>query len=122
MARGELDTIFGRLRRLAAEPADSTDAQLLRRFIGARDAAAFELLVWRHGGMVLDLCRRLLRHEADAEDAFQATFLTLARKAAAVARGAALGGWLYTVARRTALAARARSARRAAHERPLADL
>ncbi|MFO0808930.1 MAG: RNA polymerase sigma factor [Gemmataceae bacterium] len=88
------------------------DAALLARFAAWRDEAAFELLVFRHGPMVRGVCRRLLRHEQDAEDAFQATFLALARKAGSV-RGA-LGGWLYRVACHAALKARARSAKRQA--------
>jgi RND family efflux transporter MFP subunit len=92
------------------------DAELLRRFADGRDEAAFELLLWRHGPMVLAVCRRLLRHAEDAEDAFQATFLALARKAGAIARGEAVGGWLYRVAYRVALRARAARERRARRE------
>src|SRR3954464_8266715 len=79
-------------------PADGTDdAALLERFIAWRDEAAFELLVYRHGPMVRSLCRRVLRHEQDAEDACQATFLGLARQASTVRRGGSLAGWLYRV-------------------------
>src|SRR5205807_825998 len=85
----------------------------------AGDEAAFELLVWRHGPVVLGVCRRVLRHEQDAEDAFQATFLTLARQAGAISRRASLGGWLYTVAYRVALRARQRRAARGRREAPL---
>jgi RNA polymerase sigma factor (sigma-70 family) len=87
-----------------------SDAALLERFVRRGDEAAFELLVWRHGPMVLGVCRRVLRHEQDAEDAFQATFLVLARKAAEAGRRGSLGGWLYTVAYRVALRARQRRA------------
>ena len=76
---------------------DSSDAELLARFAQTRDEAAFELLVWRHGTMVLSACRRVLRHTEDAEDAFQAAFLILARKAASVSRGTALPAWLHRV-------------------------
>src|SRR5262245_13351778 len=93
------------------------DAQLLERFSTQRDEAAFELLVWRHGGMVLRTCRRLLRDAHEAEDAFQATFLALARRADSVGRGS-VGGWLYQVAYRVALRARARRARWEAREQP----
>jgi RNA polymerase sigma factor (sigma-70 family) len=92
------------------------DAQLLARFLDGRDEAAFAALVRRHGPMVLGVCRRLLGNVHDAEDAFQASFLLLARKAAAVVRREAVGSWLYTVAYRTALEARAANARRRARE------
>ena len=88
-----------------------TDGQLLDRFIASRDGSAFELLVWRHGAMVLQTCRRLLNHDEDAEDAFQATFLALALKAGSVRRREAVSGWLYRVAYRIALRSRANSKR-----------
>src|SRR5579884_1514432 len=96
------------LLRCSAFPDAVTDADLLARFAAGRDAAAFELLVWRHAGMVLRVCRGVLGSHHDAEDACQATFLALARQAGAVGRGS-VAGWLYRVARRTAtrLAARA---------------
>ncbi len=100
----------------------SSDAELLRRFAHGQDADAFELLVWRHQRLVLGVCRRVLGDPEDAEDAFQATFLTLARKAASVGRRGAVAGWLYRVAYRVALNARARVARRAARERQGVDL
>src|SRR5262249_42570703 len=83
------------LRRLLgpASGGGLTDAQLVERFVAERDEAAFEVLLWRHGPMVLAVCRRLLRHEQDAEDAFQATFLVLARKAASIGRRQAVGAW-----------------------------
>jgi multidrug efflux system membrane fusion protein len=83
-----------------------SDAELLGRFVDHRDEAAFEALVWRHGSTVLGTCRRVLRNEQDAEDAFQAAFLALARKASTVRRRGALGPWLYRVALRVALRAR----------------
>jgi RNA polymerase sigma factor (sigma-70 family) len=86
-----------------------------------RDEAAFELLVWRHGAMVLGVCRRALRDEHAAEDAFQATFLALARKAGGITRGGAVAAWLCRVALRVALRARAAAARRPAQTLP-ADL
>src|SRR5262245_3511381 len=87
-----------------------TDAELLERFVRTRDGAAFEALVWRHAPMVVSVCRRVARRAEDAEDAFQATFLALARKAHAIGRRAAVGGWLYKVAYRAALEARRISA------------
>ena len=94
-----------------------TDAHLLSCFIERRDAAAFEALVRRHGPMVLGVCRRVLGDTHDAEDAFQAAFLVFVRKAASVASREAVGGWLYGVAYRTALAARNKRRRRRAREK-----
>ncbi len=113
MAQASLNPILRYLRRLngAQEGGQLSDAQLLERFVSRRDEAAFEVLVWRYGPLVLGVCRRLLRREQDAEDAFQATFLALVRKAATIGKGASVGSWLYKVAYRVALRARARSAK-----------
>jgi DNA-directed RNA polymerase specialized sigma24 family protein len=102
-------------RRLAALPGpDAPDAHLLERFVHGPDHAAFTPLVQRHGPLVLGLCPRILGHVQDAEDAFQATFLALARKAAGLDRQRLLG-WLHgvacPVARRAALQARKRLVR-----------
>lgn len=98
------------------------DAQLLERWTTLRDQAAFELLLWRHGPMVLNTCRRLLRRGEDVEDVFQATFLVLVRKAGSIRRGAALAAWLHRVACRIALRVRAANAQRAGREQPLVDV
>jgi RNA polymerase sigma factor (sigma-70 family) len=101
--------------------AGETDRQLLQRFATHRDEAAFQALVHRHGGMVWRVCRQALGEAHAAEDAFQATFLVLVRKAGSVGRPELLANWLYGVARRVALRARKTTARRRAHERPGAE-
>ena len=88
------------------EPADSV---LLERFTTQREQAAFAALVQRHGPMVLGVCRRVLHNHHDAEDAFQAVFLTLARKARSIGKGSSVGCWLYHVAYHTAIRARLRT-------------
>jgi RNA polymerase sigma factor (sigma-70 family) len=106
MAPGTFSRLFRRtLCRLHSTEAP-TDAQLLLRFSTEHDEAAFTELVRRHGPMVLAVCRRVLHHFQDAEDAFQASFIVLAKKAAAVANREAVGGWLHGVAYRVALNAR----------------
>jgi RNA polymerase sigma factor (sigma-70 family) len=117
-------TLMRCLRRVARLPGCGAlpDGLLLERFVRERDEAAFELLLWRHGPMVLNLCRRLLRHEQDAEDAFQATFLVFVRKAGSVSKREGVGGWLYRVAYRVALRAQAAAVRRARRERPAVDV
>jgi RNA polymerase sigma factor (sigma-70 family) len=95
-----------------------TDRELLERYVDDADEAAFELLVKRYGAMVLSVCRRVLGNVQDAEDAFQATFLVLVRRARSIARPNLLGNWLYGVALRTARKARARRTRRAEQQPP----
>jgi RNA polymerase sigma factor (sigma-70 family) len=123
MAAGQLPDLVRYLRRAAApgEASLVSDADLLARFVAHRDESAFELLVWRHGRMVLGVCRRVLHDGQAAEDSFQATFLALARRARSILRHESVGGWLYRVAYRTALRARSAAERRAARESPLAE-
>jgi RNA polymerase sigma factor (sigma-70 family) len=89
-----------------------TDSELLRRYVMARDEASFAALVRRHGPMVWSVCRRALFQYQEAEDAFQATFIVLAKKAAAVRWQSSIAGWLYTVAQRVASKARSDASRR----------
>jgi DNA-directed RNA polymerase specialized sigma24 family protein len=93
-----------------------SDAELIARFVERRDDVAFSLLVRRHGFVVLGVCRRVLRHEQDAEDAFQATFLILAQKAKTIWRSGEVGSWLYGVAFNVARKAKAKRHRRLCKE------
>ncbi len=102
---------------LLRDDANLTDAQLLECFLSRRQPAALEALVRRHAGMVWGVCCRVLGDQHDAEDAFQATFLVLVRKAASVKPRAKIGNWLYGVAHQTALKGRAVRARRCGRER-----
>lgn len=101
----------------AQRAGELTDHQLLERFTQQGDEDAFAALVARHGRTVLGVCRRVLQHEQDAEDAFQASFLVLASKVASIDDRQLVGNWLYTVAYRIALKARAAASRRQARER-----
>jgi RNA polymerase sigma factor (sigma-70 family) len=122
MAPEPLRSLLRGLRRLGeCAGVALSDAELLDRFVRQRDEAAFEVLVWRHGPLVLGVCRRLLRHEQDIEDAFQATFLALVRKAHTIVKREAVSAWLYRVAYRVALAARGAASARTAREQPWAD-
>ena len=112
MARGPVAHFLQQLQRLTRRSADGdgSDADLLRRFCDHGEEIAFECLVQRHGPLVLDVCRRALGNDHEAEDAFQATFLVLVRRAGSIRRREALASWLYGVALRTAR--KARSGRR----------
>jgi len=113
-----LSSVMGVLRRLSRlAPLEATDdGLLLTAFIERREPEAFESLVQRHGPMVLGVCQRILGHAQDAEDAFQAVFLVLARKAESVRPREMVGNWLYGVAYRTSLQARASATRRRSRE------
>jgi RND family efflux transporter MFP subunit len=108
MADHKLIRVLHHLRRTIARGGGLSDTHLLERFIATGDEAAFELLVRRHERLVFGVCRRNLRDYHDAADAFQATFLALARKASSISRRQALAGWLYQVAYRLAIRLRAR--------------
>src|SRR5438105_1790951 len=88
-----------------------SDGELLEKYVTRRDDDAFAALVFRHGPMVLGVCRRILGNEADAEDAFQATFLVLVRKARSIRPRAMVSNWLYGVAHNTALKGKAMNRR-----------
>ena len=122
MSGGQLGPLIGFIRRIVAAGGDATDGQLLERFVARGEEPAFAALMQRHGPMVFDVCRRVLNDAHEAEDAFQATFLVLVRKAGSIGRPELLGHWLYGVAYRTALKARAGAARRRAHERQVIDM
>jgi RNA polymerase sigma factor (sigma-70 family) len=117
MVESERASILSRIRHMTAEVGGASDAQLLDRFAANRDEAAFELLLWRHARLVFGVCRRVLHDLHDAEDAFQATFLALARHAGRITMREAVAGWLHKVAYRVALTARSQRARRGAREK-----
>jgi RNA polymerase sigma-70 factor (ECF subfamily) len=117
VARRDLTTLFS-----AGTLGGLTDAELLERFAACREEAAFEILVQRHGAMVWGVCRRVLGDHHDAEDAFQATFLVLARKGHTIAHRELVGNWLYGVACQTAMKARSMRAKRRKREGPVPDV
>ena len=129
MTESPLTSFPNHIRHLigSLSAAGLTDGQLLERFLANRDETAIEMIVRRYGSLVLGVCRRVLHNAHAAEDAFQATFLVLVRKAPSLDRGKPLGSWLYTVAYRLALTARANEFRRrrcegtAARSRPTAS-
>lgn len=120
MASRGLGKVVDTLRRVTATP--DADAELVERYLTDRDEVAFELLLHRHGPMVLGVCRRILGHAQDAEDAFQATFLVLVRKAESILPREQVGNWLYGVAQQTARKAWALRTRRARRETVPANL
>ncbi len=123
MNRSPLFSLLDRLRRsLEAEAGGSlSDAELLDRWLDQRDQAAFEALVWRLGPLVLGVCRRVLQRPEEIEDAFQAAFLILIRKATGIHRRGSLSSWMYQVAYRVALRLRASRNRREKQEQPAVE-
>src|SRR5436309_890352 len=118
MGAAGLEKVIEHIRKALplAEGESLSDGHLLARFVATAEEASFAALVSRHGPMVLGVCRRVLGHEQDAEDAFQATFLVMARKAGSL-RSQTLPAWLHEVANRTALEARTIQIRRRIRER-----
>ena len=116
MTNAPLNQAVRQIRQLAEISATETrsDGDLLGDFLSRHDETAFTALVRRYGPLVLGVCRHVLRHEQDAEDAFQATFLVLARSAASIRKQEALASWLHGTAYRIALRARREAAVRAA--------
>jgi DNA-directed RNA polymerase specialized sigma24 family protein len=110
MRNRQLDTVVRRIRRTVAarQTRELPDRELLERFVTHKDEDAFAAIVERHGGLVLGVCRRILHNAHDAEDACQATFLVLTRKAGTIGKRDSLASWLYGVASRIALKLRAR--------------
>src|SRR6516162_5433550 len=108
MVNAQLGAVVRHIHRLTASQhhAERSDRELLEAFAVNRDETAFAALVGRHGAMVLGVCRHVLHHDQDAEDAFQVTFLVLARGAASVRKKESLASWLHGVAYRTALSAK----------------
>src|SRR5262249_55206347 len=124
MAADPVSKVLAHLQHsiLPGDSACLTDGQLLECFLARRDAAAFDALVRRHGAMVLGVCRRIVGHSQDAEDAFQATFLVLLRKGESVRPREAVGSWLHGVACRTALRARTVRVRQRTKEKQVDEL
>ena len=123
MPTAPMKSAIDRLREtLLGDARERTDGQLLDCFLARRDESAFEAIVRRHGPVVLGVCRRVLGSPQDADDAFQAVFLVLARRAAMLTRKDLLGNWLYGVAYRTSLAARGKRSRQRSREIPMKDM
>src|SRR6266481_5849239 len=116
MSAGSIEALQRYLRRLCAKAVPPEDAVLLKRFVAANDREAFELLIARHGPMVLGTARRFVDHTHDAEDVFQAVFLSLARLAKTIRQGRALPAWLHKTTCR--IAAKVRANRPARSEEP----
>jgi RNA polymerase sigma factor (sigma-70 family) len=124
MKAGQFDRVLRHIHRMIGRPPANglTDRHLLEQFACRHDESAFATLVERHAGLVYGVCWRVLRHREDAEDAFQASFLVLARKAASISWRDSVGSWLYQVAYRIAAEMRIKTTRRRIHERQARDM
>jgi DNA-directed RNA polymerase specialized sigma24 family protein len=124
MTTSQMSEVIQHLRRSVCPPeaAALTDGQLLENFISRHDDTALAALVYRHGPMVWGVCRRVLQSHHAAEDAFQATFLVLVRRAVSISSRELLANWLYGVAHQTALKARATAAKRKERERQVTEM
>ncbi len=122
MAADRLRNAIRRTLQSLQNTGDLSDGELVRMFVAERDEIAFEALVRRHGPMVLRVCQRLLASREDAEEAFQATFLVLVRKASAIGKPDLVGPWLHGVAQRVARKAQARASLKQKRERGGDDL
>ena len=118
MTSASLDAVLRHIGGLTAKRKDEdrTDGELLRAFLAQKDQGAFTAIVQRHGTLVLAVCRRVVRHEQDAEDGCQATFLLLARQASAIRKQDSLASWLHGAAYQMANSARRAASRRKRHE------
>jgi RNA polymerase sigma-70 factor (ECF subfamily) len=124
MAISQISEFLQSVRRAALRRDEMglSDGQLLDAYVQSREEAAFAALVHRHGPMVWGVCRRVLGDERDAEDAFQATFLVLVRKAASIVPRERIANWLYGVSRKTAIRARAMAVKRKAREKQVNEM
>ena len=124
MNTGHFDRVLRHIHRMIGKPPANglTDRHLLEQFAHRHDESAFATLVERHAGLVYGVCWRVLRHRQDAEDAFQASFLVLARKAGSVSWRDSIGSWLYQVAYRIAAEIKTKTARRRIHERQAQEM
>lgn len=124
MTSGQFTLMHSSLTRLFSEGTmtGASESELLERFLSQRDEAAFEAILRRHGPMVLAICRRILADPNDVDDAFQATFLVLVKKAGSIRDRKVLGTWLHGVARRVAVRARVNARRRRDHERGSSEM
>jgi RNA polymerase sigma factor (sigma-70 family) len=123
MVNGQFGEVLRHIRSLTGpcSLAPMTDGELLRHFVGRRDEAAFSALVERHGPMVLGVCRRVLGHAQDVDDAFQATFLVLVQRANSITHEDSVGSWLYGVAHRICVRVKTNTRKRQIRERPITD-